>query len=168
MSPLSCSIGGPLETTPVNPWQIPSPLSPHCPIVSTKHLDESSLPLSPTAVGCLSQRGDLLGLETQGRWVSVPSSGEQYHSYILRRWRPAFLDPKGEIQICHRADEQNALKIVSPPPIKVLTKPVHLRKPLKCKANENLHPQPRVKTSIKIPAITCAASHRLPGSAAVP
>jgi hypothetical protein len=38
--------------------------------------------------------------------------GEQYHSYILRRWRPAFLHPKGEIQICHRADNQNALKIV--------------------------------------------------------
>jgi hypothetical protein len=38
--------------------------------------------------------------------------GEQYHSYILRRWRPAFLHPKGEIQIYHRADEQNALKIV--------------------------------------------------------
>jgi hypothetical protein len=33
-------------------------------------------------------------------------------------------------QICHRADEQNALKIVSPPPIKVQTKPVHLRKPV--------------------------------------
>jgi hypothetical protein len=55
--------------------------------------------------------------------------GEQYHSYILRRWRPAFLHPKGEILISHRADEQNALKIVSPPPIKVQTKPVHLRKP---------------------------------------
>jgi hypothetical protein len=38
--------------------------------------------------------------------------GGQYHFCILRRWRPAFLHPKGEIQICHRADEQNALKIV--------------------------------------------------------
>jgi hypothetical protein len=55
--------------------------------------------------------------------------GEQYHSCILRSWRPAFLHPKGQIQICHRADEQNALKIVSPPSIKVKTKPVHLRKP---------------------------------------
>jgi hypothetical protein len=55
--------------------------------------------------------------------------GEHCHSYILRKWRPAILHPQGEIQICHRADEQNALKIVSPPPIKVLTKPVHLRKP---------------------------------------
>jgi hypothetical protein len=41
----------------------------------------------------------------------IPHGG-QYHFYILRRWRPAFLHPKGEIQICHRADEQNALKIV--------------------------------------------------------
>jgi hypothetical protein len=56
--------------------------------------------------------------------------GEQYHSCILRRWRPAFLHPKGEIQIRHRADVQNALKIVSPPPIKVQTQPVHLKKPV--------------------------------------
>jgi hypothetical protein len=56
--------------------------------------------------------------------------GGQYHSYILRRWRPAFLHPKGDIQICHRNDEQNAPKIVSLPPIKVQTKPVHLRKPV--------------------------------------
>jgi hypothetical protein len=83
--------------------------------------------------------------------------GEHYDSCILRRWRPAFLHPKGEIQICHRADEQNALKTVlrgwgqggemtqalyahmnsktikkkdySLPLIKVLTKPVYLRKP---------------------------------------
>jgi hypothetical protein len=48
---------------------------------------------------------------------------------ILRRWRPAFLHHKGEIQICHRADEQDAVKIASLPPIKVQTKPVHLRKP---------------------------------------
>jgi hypothetical protein len=41
--------------------------------------------------------------------------GEHYDSYILRRWRPAFLHPQGEIQICHRADEQNALKIVPLP-----------------------------------------------------
>jgi hypothetical protein len=93
--------------------------------------------------------------------------GEHYHSCILRRWRPAFLHPKAEIQICHRADEQNALKIVSPPPIKVLTKPVHLRKPLKCKANKKTL-QPRVKMSRKAPAFTCAVSHQLPGSAAVP
>jgi hypothetical protein len=55
--------------------------------------------------------------------------GEQYHSCILRRWRPAFLYTKEEIQIYHRADEQKAVKIVSSPPIKVQTKPVHLRKP---------------------------------------
>jgi hypothetical protein len=55
--------------------------------------------------------------------------GEHYHSCILRRWRPAFLHLRGELQICHRADRQNALKIVSSPPIKVLTKPAHLRKP---------------------------------------
>jgi hypothetical protein len=58
----------------------------------------------------------------------IPHGG-QYHFYILRRWRPAFLHPKGEMQSCHRADEQNALKIVSPPSIKVQTKSVHLRKP---------------------------------------
>jgi hypothetical protein len=55
--------------------------------------------------------------------------GGQYHFYILRRWRPAVLHPKGEMQICHRADEQNALKIVSSSPVKMQTKPVHLRKP---------------------------------------
>jgi hypothetical protein len=49
------------------------------------------------------------------------SHGEHYHSCILRRWRSAFLQPKGEIQICHRVDEQNALKIVSPPPIRAKT-----------------------------------------------
>jgi hypothetical protein len=36
---------------------------PQSPIFSMKYLDESS-PLSPIAVGCLSQRGDLLGLDT--------------------------------------------------------------------------------------------------------
>jgi hypothetical protein len=41
----------------------------------------------------------------------IPHGG-LYHSCILRRWRPEFLPPKGEIHICHRADEQNALKIV--------------------------------------------------------
>jgi hypothetical protein len=30
----------------------------------------------------------------------IPHGG-QYHSCILRRWRPAFLHPKGEIQIWH-------------------------------------------------------------------
>jgi hypothetical protein len=39
---------GPLETTSVNPREVPP--SPH--------------PISPTAVGCLSQRGNLLGLDT--------------------------------------------------------------------------------------------------------
>jgi hypothetical protein len=57
----------------------------------------------------------------------IPHGG-QYHSYILRRWSPAFLHSKAEVQICHRADKQNALKIISPPPIKVQTKPVHMRK----------------------------------------
>jgi hypothetical protein len=41
--------------------------------------------------------------------------GEHCHSCILRRWRPAFLHPKGEIPFCHRADEQNALKVVPLP-----------------------------------------------------
>jgi hypothetical protein len=59
----------------------------------------------------------------------IPHGGP-YRSCILRRWRPASLHPKGEIQICHRADEKNALKIVSPPSIKVQIKPVHLRKPV--------------------------------------
>jgi hypothetical protein len=54
--------------------------------------------------------------------------GEHYHSYILRRWRPAFCILR-EIQIYNRADEQNALKIVSPSPTKVQTKQFHLRKP---------------------------------------
>jgi hypothetical protein len=44
----------------------------------------------------------------------IPHGG-QHHFFILRRWKPAFLHLKGEIQICHRADEQNALKIVSFP-----------------------------------------------------
>jgi hypothetical protein len=41
----------------------------------------------------------------------IPHEGH-CHACILRRWRPAFLHPKGQIQTCHRADEQNALKIV--------------------------------------------------------
>jgi hypothetical protein len=41
----------------------------------------------------------------------IPHGG-QHHFFILRRWKPAFLHLKGEIQICHRADKQNALKIV--------------------------------------------------------
>jgi hypothetical protein len=54
---------GPLETTWVDPWDkypLPYPPSPHC---QHEQLDESSS-LSPTAVGYLSQRGDLLGLNT--------------------------------------------------------------------------------------------------------
>jgi hypothetical protein len=50
------------------------------------------------------------------RWVWRPKADEYpiphgglYHPYILRRWRPALLHPKGETQICHRAEEQNAL-----------------------------------------------------------
>jgi hypothetical protein len=43
----------------------------------------------------------------------IPHGG-QYHFYILRRWRPALLHPKGGIQICHRADEQNARLFPSP------------------------------------------------------
>jgi hypothetical protein len=68
--------------------------------------------------------------------------GEQYHSCILRRWRPAFLHPKEEIQICHRADVQNALKIVSPPPIKVQTQP---EKACESMANEKNPPNPELK-----------------------
>jgi hypothetical protein len=55
---------GPLETTRVNPWdKHPLPYPPHHPIVSMNQLDESS-PLSPTAVGYMSQKGYLLGLNT--------------------------------------------------------------------------------------------------------
>jgi hypothetical protein len=73
-------------------------------------------------------------------WVSHPP-WKALAFLHLRRWRPAFLRPKGEIHICHRADEQNALKIdCSLPPIKVLTKPVHLRKPS--------NPQPMRKTHL--------------------
>jgi hypothetical protein len=56
---------GPLETTRVNPETSTILPTPHCPIVNKKQLDES-LPLSPTAAGYLSQRGDLLGLGTKG------------------------------------------------------------------------------------------------------
>jgi hypothetical protein len=51
------------------------------------------------------------------------------HGGQLLFLHPEEMQPEGEIQICHRADEQNALKIVSLPPIKVQTKPAHLRKP---------------------------------------
>jgi hypothetical protein len=54
---------GPLEATQVNPRDKYHHSTPSCPIAGTKKLDESS-PLSPTAVGYLSQRGYLLGLET--------------------------------------------------------------------------------------------------------
>jgi hypothetical protein len=53
----------PLETTLVNTWDKYHDPYPHHPIASMKQLDESS-PLFPIAVGYLSQRGDLLGLET--------------------------------------------------------------------------------------------------------
>jgi hypothetical protein len=76
-----------------------------------------------------NQRKDIVGSGDLRQMSEHPIPHGGQYSYIMRRGRPAFLHPKGEIQICHRADEQNALKIVSPPPIKVQTKPVHLRKP---------------------------------------
>jgi hypothetical protein len=84
--------------------------------------------------------------------------GEQYHSCFLRRWRPAFLHPKRKIQICHRADEQNGLKIV-PFPDKGANQTSSPQKALEMQGT-----QPRVKTSIKTPAFTCAASQQLLGS----
>jgi hypothetical protein len=54
---------GPLETTRVDPWEKYHHTYPHQPIVSKEKLDESS-PLSPTAVGYLTQKGNLLGLGT--------------------------------------------------------------------------------------------------------
>jgi hypothetical protein len=66
-----------------------------------------------------------------------------------------------------QGDEQNTLKIVSPPPIKVLTIPVHLRKPVKCTANEknppnpelNIHKNPSLHLSSGLPAsgLHCSA-----------
>jgi hypothetical protein len=67
----------------------------------------------------------------------IPHGG-QYHSCILRGWRPAFLRPKGELQICHRADEQNALKIV-PSPNKGANQTSSPEKVLKSTANEKNH-----------------------------
>jgi hypothetical protein len=43
-------LGAPGDYTGQPLRQVPPPLSPHCPIVSKMHLDESSLTLSPTAV----------------------------------------------------------------------------------------------------------------------
>jgi hypothetical protein len=77
----------------------------------------------------LSERGFVGSGDLRQMSEYLIPHGGQYHSCILRRWRPAFLHPKGEIQSCHRTDEQNALKIVFSPPIKVQIKPVHLRKP---------------------------------------
>jgi hypothetical protein len=54
---------GPLETTQVNPWDKYHHTYPYLPIVSKKQLEESS-PISPTAVGYSSQRGELLGVGT--------------------------------------------------------------------------------------------------------
>jgi hypothetical protein len=76
--------------------------------------------------------------------------GEHYDSCILRRWRPAILHPKGEIQICHRADEQNALKIVSPPPIRSkLTS--SSKKALESMAKEKSPPNPYPNPELKHP-----------------
>jgi hypothetical protein len=46
-----------------------------------------------------SEKVQTVGSENlrQMREYPIPHE-EQYHSYILRRWRPAFLHPKGEIQ----------------------------------------------------------------------
>jgi hypothetical protein len=84
--------------------------------------------------------------------------GEHYHSCILRRWRPAFLHAEGELQICHRANEQNALKIVSPPPLrgKQTSSPEKTHESManeKGPLNPYPLPKPRVKTSIKTPAL---------------
>jgi hypothetical protein len=53
----------PLETRMSTPETRTTTLSPHHPTVSEKQLDKPS-PLSPTAVGYFSLRGDLLGLGT--------------------------------------------------------------------------------------------------------
>jgi hypothetical protein len=73
----------------------------------------------------------------------IPHGG-QYHSYIPRRWRPAFLHPKGEIQICYRADEQNALKIV-PSPNKGANQTSSPEKAPESMANEKNPPNPELK-----------------------
>jgi hypothetical protein len=73
----------------------------------------------------------------------IPHGGH-CHSYILRRWRSAFLHPQGEIQLCHRADEQNALKIV-PFPNKGANQTSSPEKASKSMANEKNPPNPELK-----------------------
>jgi hypothetical protein len=97
-----------------------TPIS-HCPIVSRKQLDKS-LPLSPTAVGYLSQEGTC--------WVWGPK-GEMNESGFHLPWRALWvLQPEKEIHglislhsctlkrgqmttlICYDTDKQNVLKVV--------------------------------------------------------
>jgi hypothetical protein len=61
------------------------------------------------------------------------------------------------------ANMNNKKKDCSLPPIKVQTKPVYLRKPLKSTVNEKL-PQPRVKMSVKSPTFTGVSSSEFPAS----
>jgi hypothetical protein len=73
--------------------------------------------------------------------------GEHYDSCILRRrYKSAFLHPEWEIQclkICHRADEQNALKIVSTP---IRGKQTNSSKRVcESMANEKSPPNPELK-----------------------
>jgi hypothetical protein len=96
--------------------QVTSPLSP-TPIPHCQHEAARWViaPL-PNSSWVLVSEGGFVGSDNLRQMSEYPlPHGGQYHSCILRTWRPAFLYPKGEIQICHRADEQSALKIVSPP-----------------------------------------------------
>jgi hypothetical protein len=73
--------------------------------------------------------------------------GEHCDSCILRRTcKPAFLHP--EVQICHRADEQNALKI-SPPPTRGKTNQFTQESP-RIHANEKSPPNPHPNPELKV------------------
>jgi hypothetical protein len=94
------------RSTPEISTLSPIPLSPHCQHKAARWVIASL----PNSSWVLVSEGEFVGsgdLRPMNGYP-IPHRG-QYASYILRRWRPAFLRPKGEIEICHRADEQNAL-----------------------------------------------------------
>jgi hypothetical protein len=73
--------------------------------------------------------------------------GEQYHSYILRRWRPAFLHPKEEIE-----SDRSALGLMSkmlsrlfPSPNKCSNQTSSPEKARESVVNEKNPPNPELK-----------------------
>jgi hypothetical protein len=78
----------------------------------------------------LVSEGEFVGSGDLRQMSEYPiSHGEQYHSCILKTWRPAFLHLKERYRSATGLMSEMLSRLLPLPPIKVLTKPVHLRKP---------------------------------------